>query len=130
MNHLCQLVCELFFCAVYRAALKLCIFGNLFERHECEHLHALDNIGIVDISPVLEEIVGCRLFRVEPNGTVCRFAHLFALAVHEQVDGERICVLARLFADKVCSEKHIRPLVVAAELHIAAVVLMQVVEVI
>ena len=39
-------------------------------------------------------------------------------------------VLAELFADELGTAEHIRPLIVAAELHIAALVLEEVVEVI
>ena len=39
-------------------------------------------------------------------------------------------ILAELAADELCAAKHIRPLVVAAELHIAAVVFVEIVEVV
>ena len=41
-----------------------------------------------------------------------------------------MCVLAELFADKLCAAEHIAPLVVAAKLHIAAVFLIESVKVV
>ncbi len=41
-----------------------------------------------------------------------------------------MCVLAQLPADKLCAPQHVAPLVVAAKLHVATVVLEQVVEIV
>ena len=48
----------------------------------------------------------------------------------QQRDGHCVSVLAELAANKLCAAQHIRPLIVAAKLHIAAVVLEHVVEVV
>ena len=52
------------------------------------------------------------------------------LRVGQQRDGHRVCVLAELAADELRAAEHVGPLVVAAELHIAAVVLEEVVEIV
>ena len=53
-----------------------------------------------------------------------------SLRVCEQGDCHCVCVLAELFADELGSAEHVRPLIVAAELHIAAVMLEEVIEVV
>ena len=127
MYQLGQLIRQLFLGAVEVATGQLCIF---FKRHEGEHVHALDNIRIVDVSPILEEVVGRSLVRIEPNGVACGLTHLLALRVGQQRDRHGICVLAQLAADQLRTAEHVAPLVVAAELHIAAVLLIQHIEVV
>ena len=81
VNELGKLVGELFLSGVDGAALELFILCDLIERHKCQHLHALDNVTVTDISPILEELVGRSLFGVEPNSAALGLAHLLALAV-------------------------------------------------
>ena len=52
------------------------------------------------------------------------------MRVREQSDRHRICILAQLLPDQLCTAQHIGPLVVAAELHVAAIMLEHVVKVI
>ena len=58
------------------------------------------------------------------------FPHLLSLRIQKQGDGHSVCILAQLPADQFCTAQHVGPLVVAAELHIAAVFLVQLIEVI
>ena len=125
-----QLVCEDFLCLV-----QLCTFPvihrlDLLKRQEGQHTDALEHVCIIDIAPVLIEIVRRSLIRIEPNCAGSGLAHLLALGVEQQSDGHRVRVLAQLAADQLCTAEHVAPLVVAAELHVAAVVLEQVVEVV
>ena len=52
------------------------------------------------------------------------------MRVGQQGDGHSISILAQLAADKLGAAQHIAPLVIAAELHVAAVMLEHVVEVV
>ena len=130
MNELGKLVGELFLSGVDGAALELFIFCDLIERHKCQHLHALDNVTVTDISPILEELVGRSLFGVEPNSAALGLAHLLALAVGEQVKGHTVDLGLFLTANKLYAADDVRPLVVAAEFETAAVVLVQTVEIV
>ena len=103
---------------------------DLLDRQEGQHLQALDDVGIADISPVLEEIVGRGLFGIEPDGALFGLAHLLALGIEQQGNGHRVGVFAELLADQLRAAEHIRPLVVAAELHVAAVILIELVEIV
>ncbi len=130
MHHGCELICEDLFCLVKLAALPGCHFIDLLERQEREHSDALHNVGIVYVAPVLIEIVRRCLVGVEPNGVAGGLTHFLALRVCEKCDGHCMSILAELAADKLCASEHIGPLVIAAELHIAAVVLIEVVKVV
>ena len=103
---------------------------DLLQRQEGQHPDALQHIGISHVPPVLVEVVGRGLVGVQPHGAAGGLAHLLALAVHQQRDGHGVRVLAELPADQLRAAEHIAPLVVAAELHIAAVVLEEVIEVV
>ena len=112
------------------AALPLVHLVDLLERQEGEHADALQNVAVAHIAPVLVEVVGRGLVRVEPDGIARGLAHLVTLRVGQQRDGHRVRVLAELAADQFRTAEHVGPLVVAAELHVAAVVLEEVVEVV
>ena len=116
--------------AVELAALPLVHLADLLERQEGQHTDALQNVRVADVAPILVEVVGACLVRVEPHRAAGGLAHLLALAVHQQRDGHGVRVLAELPADQLRAAEHIAPLVVAAELHIAAVVLEEVIEVV
>ena len=116
--------------AVELAALPLVHLVDLLERQEGQHTDALQNVRVADVAPILVEVVGACLVRVEPHRAAGGLAHLLALAVHQQRDGHGVRVLAELPADQLRAAEHIAPLVVAAELHIAAVVLEEVIEVV
>ena len=70
------------------------------------------------------------LVGIQPDSIAGSLAHLLALRVGQQGDGHSISVLAQLAADQLGAAQHVAPLVVAAELHVAAVVLEHVVEVV
>ena len=59
-----------------------------------------------------------------------RFSHLFALRIQQQRDGHRVCILAQLAANQLCTAQHITPLVIPAKLHITAILLEQGIEII
>ena len=103
---------------------------DLLQGQEREHTDALQHVGIVDVAPVLEELKGAGLVGVKPHRALSGLAHLVALGVQQQGDGHGVGVLAQLLADQLRAAQHIAPLVVAAELHIAAVMLEHVVEVV
>ena len=130
MDELCQLICEYLFCLVELAALPLVHLVNLLERQESEHTDALENIAVRDISPILIELIGRGLLGVEPNGVARGFAHLMTLGVGKESYGHCVSILAELLAYELGSAEHVAPLIVAAELHVAAVVLEQIVEIV
>ena len=103
---------------------------DLLQRQEGQHTDALHDIRIADVAPVLVELEGAGLVGVEPDGVASGLAHLLALRVGQQGDGHSISILAQLAADKLGAAQHIAPLVIAAELHVAAVMLEHVVEVV
>ena len=103
---------------------------DLLDRKEGQHTDALHDVIVANVSPVLIEIKGRGFFGIEPNGTRLGLAHLLALGVEEQRDGHRVGILAELAADELGSVEHIRPLIVAAELHITAVSLVELEEVV
>ena len=130
MDELCQLICEYLFCLVELAALPLVHLVNLLERQESEHTDTLENIAVRDISPILIELVGRGLLGVEPNGVARGFAHLMTLGVGKECYSHCVSILAELLAYELGSAEHIAPLIIAAELHVAAVVLEQIVEIV
>ncbi len=130
MNQLGKLEREYFLSLVELSTFPFFHFEYLLNRQERKHFQALDNVRIVDVSPVLEEIERRSFFGIEPNCTLFGLAHFLALGVEQQGNGHCVGVLAELLADKLRTAKHIRPLVVAAELHIAAVICEQLVEVV
>ena len=88
------------------------------------------HIGVADVAPVLVELERAGLVGVKPDGVARGLAHLLALGVGQQRDGHGVGILAQLAADQLGAAQHVAPLVVAAELHIAAVILEQMVEVV
>ncbi len=103
---------------------------DLLQRQEGQHADALEHVGIAHVAPVLVELEGAGLVGVQPDGIAGGLAHLLALGVQQQGDGHGIGILAQLAADQLRAAQHVAPLVVAAELHVAAVVLEHVVEVV
>ena len=130
MDECGELVGEDLLRAVELAALPLIHLVDLLERQECEHTDALQNILIAHVAPVLVEVVGRGLVRVEPHRAARGLAHLLALGIKKQRDRHRLRVLAELAANELRAAEHVGPLVVAAELHVAAVLLEHVVEVV
>ena len=78
VNHLRQLICKDFLDRIERLSFLLCILIDLFKRNEGEELHALDDIGVADIPPVLIEVIRGSLVRIEPDRTLRCLAHLLA----------------------------------------------------
>ncbi len=103
---------------------------NLLQRQEGEHPDALHHIGIAHIAPVLVELKGTGLIGVQPDGIAGSLAHLLALGVGQQRNGHGVSILAQLAADQLSAAQHVAPLVIAAKLHVAAIVLEHVVEVV
>ena len=130
VNKRSKLVSKNFFLFVYAAVVPLFHFINGFKRKESEHTKAFHNIGISDIAPVLIKLERRRLFRIKPNSSLCSFTHLFTLAVKKQGYGHGVCIVAGLFANQFGSAKHIAPLVIAAKLHIAAIMSMKIIKII
>ena len=115
---------------VQLAALPLVHLVDLLQGQEGQHPQALEHVVIPHVAPVLVELIGAGLVGIQPDGALGGLAHLLALGVEQQGDGHGVGVLAQLAADELGAAQHIGPLIVAAELHIAAVVLEQVVEVV
>ena len=103
---------------------------DLLQRQEGQHPDALHDICIADVAPVLIELEGAGLVGVEPDGVAGGLTHLLSLRIGQQGDGHGVGILAQLAADQLGAAQHIAPLVIAAELHIAAVVLEHIVEVV
>ena len=130
VDHAGQLVGQDLLCLVQALILPGGHLVDLLQRQEGQHPDALHDIGVADVAPVLVELEGAGLVGVEPDGVAGGLAHLLALGVGQQGDGHGVGVLAQLAADELSAAQHVAPLVVAAELHVAAVVLEHVVEVV
>ena len=89
-----------------------------------------EDICIAHVAPVLVKLKGSGLVGVQPDSVAGGFAHLFALRIRQQCDGHGVGVLAQLTANQLGAAQHVAPLVIAAELHVAAVMLEHVVEVV
>ena len=79
MNHLCQLVSKDLLCPVEVYALPPVHLVDLLKRQEGQHTDAFHDVAVIDIAPVLEEVIRACLFRVKPHGISCGLAHFFAL---------------------------------------------------
>ncbi len=82
------------------------------------------------VPPVLVEIVRRSLVGVKPYRSLGGLAHLLPFGVEEQRNGHCVCVLAQFLADQFRTAEHVAPLVISAELHIAAVLLVQAQEIV
>ena len=111
-------------------ALPLVHLVDLLNGQEGEHPQAFEHIGVTHVAPVLVEVVRAGFVGVQPYGTGLGLAHLLALGVEQQCDGHGVGVFAQLAADELGAAQHVGPLVVSAELHVAAVVLEEVIEVV
>ncbi len=56
-------------------SLRLLQLTDFVHGQEGEQLQALCHIGVADITPVLVEIIGRHLFRIQPNRSLFRFSH-------------------------------------------------------
>ena len=126
MDERCQLICQNFFFLIDPSVFPVFHLFNFRKRKECQHSQTSHHVIIADISPVLVKFKRRRFFRIQPDSSVCRLAHLFAFAVHQQSNRHCIGIFSCLSADQIRSRQHIAPLVVAAELHVAAVMIVQI----
>ena len=130
VDHFGQFVGQNFLGTVQLAALPVVHLINLLQRQESQHPNALQHILISYISPILVKLKGTGLIGIQPNSSAGGFTHLFPLTVQQQSDRHGIGIFAQLFTDQFRAAQHIAPLVITAELHIAAVVLEQVIEIV
>ena len=120
-----QLVGEDLLGTVQLGAFPLVHRIDLLEREEGQHADALEDVRVADIAPVLVELVRRGLLRIEPDGARGGLAHLLALGVEKQRDRHRVRILAELLSDQLGAGQHVGPLVIAAELEVAAVILVE-----
>ena len=126
-----QRVSEQFLCLIQLLTFQCPFhFFNLFNRNECQQLQALNNVLVRNIPPVLVKFVWCCLFCIQPNCTLFGLTHFLAFRVQEQGNGHCIGIFSELPANQFRTAEHVCPLVIAAELHVTAVILEQLVEVI
>ena len=125
-----QLICQDLFRRIELRALPGIHLIDLLQGKEGQHADTSEHIRVRHISPVLIELERGCLLRVKPYGAGLGLAHLLALGVQKQCDRHGACVLAQLPADQLRTRQHVAPLVVAAELQVAAVFLVQCVEII
>jgi len=130
VNEFGQLVCEDLFLLVDPAVIPLFHLLDLFDGEEGEHADALHDVRVIHVSPVLIELKGSGLVRVKPDRVACGLSHLVSLGVGEKGDGEGMGVLAQFLADEFGAGKHVAPLVIPAELHIAVMGLEEMIEVV
>ena len=104
--------------------------GLLIET--CEYLDVALRIVVADIEPELIELVWRSALRVEPDVSALCLSELLAVGLGDERTGEGISlhIVAESAADKLRTGGHVAPLVVAAELHLAVVVLVEIQEVV
>ncbi len=107
MYHLREIISETLFCLVKLSAFPLGHLVDFFHRNERKELQTFDDIGILDISPVLIEVIRRGLVRIKPYGTADGLTHLLTLRVCEQCDGQRIGILTKLLTNELCAGQHI-----------------------
>ena len=76
-----ELVGQNFLGFVELAAFLLIHLVDLFQRKEGQHADTLENIGIADISPVLEELEGRSFIGIKPYGSGRGFAHFLTFRI-------------------------------------------------
>ena len=123
------------FSAVQLAAFPFIHLINLLKREECKHPDAFQDIGIADVAPVLIKIIRRGFLRIKPYRAGLRLTHFFAFRIEKECDCHRLrfCILffqPQLLSDQLTASQHVRPLVVSAELKVAAVFLVEDIEVI
>ena len=84
MNDLCYFVSKSLLSFVDGSISKLCILVDLVHFEECKELHALDDVCVINVSPVLVEVEDRCLLRIKPYGALCCLTHLLAFAVCEE----------------------------------------------
>ena len=88
-----------------------------------EVFQVVDHVPIIGIQPELVEAVGRRALGIQPDaGTGRRFAELAAIGLGNQRVDQRQRLLATHLADQLNAGDDIPPLITAARLHRAVVV--------
>jgi len=104
--------------------------GDVRKRQEGKKLEKPLHVGVVAVDPVLIIFVRRGQRAVQPDGAFFRFAHLVAGRSSDEGKGDGLRVFGFNFADEFGAGQHVPPLVVAAHLQRAAVVLKKVEEVV
>ena len=107
MDELGKLESEDLLGLVELAALPLVHLVDLLERKEGQHADALEDVRVADVAPVLIEVEGAGLVRIEPDGVARSLAHLLALRVRQKRDGHGVRVLAKLAANEFRTAQHV-----------------------
>jgi len=107
VDHLRQLVGKNLLGLIELAALPLVHLIDLLKRQEGQHTDALHDVGIVDVAPVLIEVKGAGLVRIEPDGVARGLTHLFALRIGQERDGHGMRVLSKLAANEFRTTQHV-----------------------
>ena len=104
--------------------------GLLVERSE--YLDVAFGILVAHVEPELVEAVGRGALGVEPDVAALGLAELLAVALGDERTGkgEGLDVVAQCAADKLGASGHVAPLVVAAQLQLHALMLVEVQEVV
>ena len=92
---------------------------DFLEGKEGQKFQTVLHIVVPDVAEVLKEVVGRRLFGVEPERALGGLAHLLAVRGRQERKGHRVRLPLILSADEVCARENVRPLVVPAELEFA-----------
>ena len=103
---------------------------HLLHGQEGQQREALLHVSIVDVAPILIELVRRRLVRIEPERAARRLAHLLAIALREQTVREAVDLHVLLAAVQLDACDDVRPLVIATHLQLAAVAAVQLEEVV
>ena len=130
MNNLGRLIGKDFFGAVDLLSLGRCKTAHFLHRKIGEQGETDLYIGIINIAPVLIEVIGRGLFCIEPKRTACRLAHLRTVALREQLVRESEYRDIFLAAAELHPSDDIRPLIVPAHLEFAVIAFVELEEVI
>ena len=101
MNEFSDLVGQNLLSFIDFLSLKLSHLIDFLHRQKGQELEAFNNVSIINISPVLIEIVGAGLFRIQPDCSSLRLTHFFTVMGGEQRKGHTIGFLSLHAANKV-----------------------------
>ena len=109
------------------------MFGDeCVDRRTVEQGEDLDvafGVVVAHVEPELVELVGRRIARIEPHVAALGLAELGAVGLRDERAGDRIGFGAQLAADQLGAGGDVAPLVGSAQLHLAAVFLVEVHEI-
>ena len=103
---------------------------NLIERLHREDLEVANDIGVGRPEEVLIPVEHWRHLAVHEKRVALALAELLARRVEKKRERETIGRLAAHLADEVCPSRDVAPLIRAADFHLAAVVVVEVQEVV